>query len=175
MGECPVHKAPVAGGGTRNLDWWPNQLRLDILRQHTEASDPYHKEFDYAAAFKTLDYEGLKKDLRDLMTDSKDWWPADFGHYGGLFIRMAWHSAGTYRTTDGRGGGGQGQQRFAPLNSWPDNVSLDKARRLLWPIKQKYGNKISWADLLLLTGNVALESMGFKTFGFAGGRADTYE
>lgn len=175
MGECPVHKAPVAGGGTRNLDWWPNQLRLDILRQHTEASDPFHKEFDYAAAFKTLDYEGLKKDLRDLMTDSKDWWPADFGHYGGLFIRMAWHSAGTYRNADGRGGGGQGQQRFAPLNSWPDNVSLDKARRLLWPIKQKYGNKISWADLLLLTGNVALESMGFKTFGFAGGRADTYE
>ncbi|KAK4164046.1 PaCAT2 catalase-peroxidase encoded by the PaCat2 protein [Cladorrhinum sp. PSN259] len=176
MGECPVnHKANVAGCGTRNIEWWPGQLRLDILRQHTEASDPFHKEFDYAAAFKTLDYEGLKKDLRDLMTDSQEWWPADFGHYGGLFVRMAWHSAGTYRVHDGRGGGGQGQQRFAPLNSWPDNVSLDKARRLLWPIKQKYGNKISWADLLLLTGNVALESMGFKTFGFAGGRQDTWE
>ncbi|KAK4223432.1 PaCAT2 catalase-peroxidase encoded by the PaCat2 protein [Podospora fimiseda] len=175
MGECPVHKANVAGGGTRNTDWWPAQLRLDILRQHTEASDPFHKDFDYAAAFKTLDYEGLKKDLRDLMTDSQEWWPADFGHYGGLFVRMAWHSAGTYRVFDGRGGGGQGQQRFAPLNSWPDNVSLDKARRLLWPIKQKYGNKVSWADLLLLTGNVALESMGFKTFGFAGGRPDTWE
>jgi catalase-peroxidase len=170
--------ANVAGGGTKNLDWWPNQLRLNILRQHQPASDPFKTfkdEFDYAAAFKTLDYEGLKKDLHALMTDSQEWWPADFGHYGGLFIRMAWHSAGTYRVFDGRGGGGQGQQRFAPLNSWPDNVSLDKARRLLWPIKQKYGNKISWADLLLLTGNVALESMGFKTFGFAGGRPDTWE
>ncbi|KAK4173349.1 heme peroxidase [Triangularia setosa] len=178
MGECPVNhtkSANVAGGGTRNIDWWPNQLRLNILRQHTAASDPFHKEFDYAAAFKTLDYDALKKDLADLMTNSQDWWPADFGHYGGLFIRMAWHSAGTYRVFDGRGGGGQGQQRFAPLNSWPDNVSLDKARRLLWPIKQKYGNKISWADLMLLTGNVALESMGFKTFGFAGGRPDTWE
>ncbi len=175
MGECPVRHANVAGGGTRNNDWWPNQLRLNILRQHQAASNPYSKDFDYAAAFKTLDYEALKQDLRAVMTDSQDWWPADFGHYGGLFIRMAWHSAGTYRVFDGRGGGGQGQQRFAPLNSWPDNVSLDKARRLLWPVKQKYGDKISWADLLLLTGNVALESMGFQTFGFAGGRPDTWE
>jgi len=174
MGECPVRHANTAGGGTRNTDWWPNQLRLSILRQHQSASTPL-KDFDYAAAFKSLDYEALKKDLTAVMTDSQDWWPADFGHYGGLFIRMAWHSAGTYRVFDGRGGGGQGQQRFAPLNSWPDNVSLDKARRLLWPIKQKYGDKISWADLLLLTGNVALESMGFKTFGFAGGRPDTWE
>ncbi|AEO57212.1 hypothetical protein MYCTH_2303088 [Thermothelomyces thermophilus ATCC 42464] len=175
MGECPVrHSANVAGGGTRNTDWWPNQLRLNILRQNQPASNP-QKDLDYAAAFKSLDYEGLKKDLRALMTDSQDWWPADFGHYGGLFIRMAWHSAGTYRVFDGRGGGSQGQQRFAPLNSWPDNVSLDKARRLLWPIKQKYGDKISWADLLLLTGNVALESMGFKTFGFAAGRPDVFE
>lgn len=175
MGECPVKHANVAGGGTRNPDWFPNQLRLNILRQHTPVTNPNSKDFDYAEAFKSLDYNGLKKDLNDLMTDSQDWWPADFGHYGGLFIRMAWHSAGTYRVFDGRGGGGQGQQRFAPLNSWPDNVSLDKARRLLWPIKQKYGNKISWADLFLLTGNVALESMGFKTFGFAGGRADVWE
>ncbi|KAK4039659.1 bifunctional catalase/peroxidase [Parachaetomium inaequale] len=175
MGECPVRHANVAGGGTRNNDWWPNQLRLNILRQHQAASSPYNKDFDYAAAFKSLDYEALKQDLRAVMTDSQDWWPADFGHYGGLFVRMAWHSAGTYRVFDGRGGGGQGQQRFAPLNSWPDNVSLDKARRLLWPVKQKYGDKISWADLLLLTGNVALESMGFKTFGFAGGRPDTWE
>ncbi|CAI7585369.1 unnamed protein product [Penicillium manginii] len=167
--------ANVAGGGTRNRDWWPENLKLNILRQHTEATNPLTKEFDYAQAFKSLDYYALKKDLHSLMTDSQDWWPADFGHYGGLFIRMAWHSAGTYRVFDGRGGGGQGQQRFAPLNSWPDNVSLDKARRLLWPIKQKYGEKISWADLLLLTGNVALESMGFKTFGFAGGRADVWE
>lgn len=175
MGECPVQHSNVGGGGTKNRDWWPAQLRLNILRQHTEATNPYTKDFDYAEAFKSLDYEGLKKDIAALMTDSQDWWPADFGHYGGLFIRMAWHSAGTYRVFDGRGGGGQGQQRFAPLNSWPDNVSLDKARRLLWPIKQKYGNKISWADLLLLTGNVALESMGFETFGFAGGREDTWE
>jgi catalase-peroxidase len=176
MGECPVNKkSNVGGGGTRNTDWWPNDLKLNILRQHTAVTDPFHKEFDYAAAFQSLDYDGLKKDLTALMTDSQDWWPADFGHYGGLFIRMAWHSAGTYRVFDGRGGGGDGQQRFAPLNSWPDNVSLDKARRLLWPIKQKYGNKISWADLYLLTGNVALESMGFKTFGFAGGRPDTWE
>jgi catalase-peroxidase len=174
MGECPVRHANVAGGGTRNNDWWPNQLRLNILRQNQAASSPY-KDFDYAAAFKSLDYEGLKKDLREVMTDSQDWWPADFGHYGGLFVRMAWHGAGTYRVFDGRGGGGHGQQRFAPLNSWPDNVSLDKARRLLWPIKQKYGEKISWADLMLLTGNVAIESMGGKTFGFAGGRPDTWE
>jgi catalase-peroxidase len=164
----------VGGGGTRNTDWWPNQLKLNILRQQTAVTNPL-KDFDYAAAFKSLDYDALKKDLTALMTDSQEWWPADFGHYGGLFIRMAWHSAGTYRLEDGRGGGGQGQQRFAPLNSWPDNVSLDKARRLLWPIKQKYGNKISWADLYLLTGNVAIESMGGKTFGFAGGRPDTYE
>ncbi|OCK73330.1 catalase-peroxidase [Lepidopterella palustris CBS 459.81] len=179
MGECPAHtsikKVNVGGGGTRNRDWWPDELKLNILRQHTAVTNPMSKDFDYAAAFKSLDYNGLKKDLHALMTDSQEWWPADFGHYGGLFIRMAWHSAGTYRVFDGRGGGGQGQQRFAPLNSWPDNVSLDKARRLLWPIKQKYGNKISWADLLLLTGNVALESMGFKPFGFAGGRADTWE
>ncbi|KAM7200363.1 heme peroxidase [Naviculisporaceae sp. PSN 640] len=179
--KCPVaHNATpadfsVAGQGTRNKDWWPNQLKLNILRQHTPVTDPFGAEFNYAEAFKSLDYDALKKDIADLMTNSQDWWPADFGHYGGLFIRMAWHSAGTYRVFDGRGGGGQGQQRFAPLNSWPDNVSLDKARRLLWPIKQKYGNKISWADLMLLTGNVALESMGFKTFGFAGGREDTWE
>ena len=179
MGECPAHtsikEANTGGGGTRNHDWWPNELKLNILRQNTAVTNPMSKDFDYAAAFKSLDYNALKKDLRALMTDSQEWWPADFGHYGGLFIRMAWHSAGTYRVFDGRGGGGQGQQRFAPLNSWPDNVSLDKARRLLWPIKQKYGDKISWADLLLLTGNVALESMGLKTFGFAGGRADTWE
>ncbi|GAP88032.1 putative bifunctional catalase-peroxidase Cat2 [Rosellinia necatrix] len=172
--KCPV-KANVAGGGTRNRDWWPEQLRLNVLRQHSSASNPLDGDFDYAEAFKSLDYFALKKDLQDVMTNSQEWWPADFKHYGGLFIRMAWHSAGTYRVFDGRGGGGGGQQRFAPLNSWPDNVSLDKARRLLWPVKQKYGNKISWADLLLLTGNVALESMGFKTFGFAGGRKDTWE
>jgi len=178
MGECPAHpikQANIGGGGTRNYDWWPNELKLNILRQHTAVTNPMSTDFDYAAAFKSLDYDALKKDLHALMTDSQEWWPADFGHYGGLFIRMAWHSAGTYRRFDGRGGGGQGQQRFAPLNSWPDNVSLDKARRLLWPIKQKYGNKISWADLLLLTGNVALESMGVKPFGFAGGRSDTWE
>lgn len=158
-----------------NRDWWPKGLNLNILRQHSSLSDPLGEGFDYAKEFKSLDYAALKKDLADLMTDSQDWWPADFGHYGGLFIRMAWHSAGTYRISDGRGGGGRGQQRFAPLNSWPDNVSLDKARRLLWPIKQKYGNKISWADLMILTGNVALETMGFKTFGFGGGRPDVWE
>ncbi len=171
--KCPFHH--VAGGGTTNKDWWPNQLKVELLNQHSAKSDPMGKGFNYAKEFKSLDLAALKKDLTKLMTDSQDWWPADFGHYGGLFIRMAWHSAGTYRTGDGRGGGGRGQQRFAPLNSWPDNVSLDKARRLLWPIKQKYGRKISWADLMILTGNVALESMGFKTFGFAGGREDTWE
>lgn len=177
--KCPFHNGSMnsngGNNGTKNQDWWPGQLRLNMLRQHSALSNPLDKDFDYKAAFSNLDLEAVKKDLHTLMTDSQDWWPADFGHYGGLFIRMAWHSAGTYRVGDGRGGAGQGQQRFAPLNSWPDNVSLDKARRLLWPIKQKYGNKISWADLIILTGNVALESMGFKTFGFAGGRADTWE
>jgi catalase-peroxidase len=166
---------PAAGLGTTNRDWWPDQLRLDLLSQHSTKSDPMGPDFDYARAFESLDYAALKQDLAALMTDSQDWWPADFGHYGGLFIRMAWHSAGTYRIGDGRGGAGRGQQRFAPLNSWPDNASLDKARRLLWPIKQKYGSKISWADLMILTGNVALETMGFKTFGFAAGRADVWE
>jgi len=171
--KCPFHQA--AGGGTSNRDWWPDALRLDLLQQHSSKSDPMGADFDYAAAFNSLDLAAVKKDLNALMTDSQEWWPADFGHYGPLFIRMAWHSAGTYRIGDGRGGAGRGQQRFAPLNSWPDNVSLDKARRLLWPVKQKYGRKISWADLMILAGNVALESMGFKTFGFAGGRPDVWE
>ena len=171
-GKCPV---PHGSAGRSNRDWWPNQLDLSVLHQHTALSNPMGSAFDYAEAFKKLDLKALKADLTALMTDSQDWWPADFGHYGPLFIRMAWHSAGTYRTADGRGGGGGGQQRFAPLNSWPDNVNLDKARRLLWPIKQKYGSAISWADLMILAGNVALESMGFKTFGFGGGRADTWE
>ena len=171
--KCPFHQ--TAGGGQQNIDWWPNQLRVDLLSQHSSKSDPMGADFDYAKEFQKLDYAALKQDLAALMTDSQDWWPADFGHYGGLMIRMAWHSAGTYRIGDGRGGGGRGQQRFAPLNSWPDNVSLDKARRLLWPIKQKYGRSISWADLMILAGNVALETMGFKTFGFAGGRPDTWE
>ncbi|MBB5465787.1 catalase-peroxidase [Paraburkholderia sp. CI2] len=171
--KCPfIH---TAGGGTTNRDWWPKQLRLDLLNQHSNRSNPLDQDFNYAEAFKSLDYAAVKKDLAALMTDSQPWWPADFGHYGPLFIRMAWHAAGTYRIGDGRGGAGRGQQRFAPLNSWPDNVSLDKARRLLWPIKQKYGQKISWGDLLILTGNVALETMGFKTFGFGGGREDTWE
>ena len=180
ISKCPFHngtkkQSTAVNAGTKNQDWWPNQLKVGILRQHSSLSNPMGENFNYAEAFKSLDLEALKKDLHALMTDSQDWWPADFGHYGGLFIRMAWHSAGTYRVGDGRGGAGAGQQRFAPLNSWPDNVSLDKARRLLWPIKQKYGRKISWADLMILTGNVALESMGFKTFGFAGGRADVWE
>ncbi|MBZ0204038.1 MAG: catalase/peroxidase HPI [Ignavibacteria bacterium] len=178
-GKCPVtgagQKFNTGSGGRKNRDWWPNQLNLNMLRQNSTLSDPMGENFDYTKEFKSLDYDALKKDLTALMTDSQDWWPADFGHYGPLFIRMAWHSAGTYRTGDGRGGAGSGQQRFAPLNSWPDNCNLDKARRLLWPVKQKYGKKISWADLMILAGNVALESMGFKTFGFAGGRKDVWE
>jgi catalase-peroxidase len=171
--KCPF--GHMAGGGASNRDWWPNQLRIDLLHQHSSKSDPMGKDFNYAKEFTSLDYKALKQDLLKVMTDSKPWWPADFGHYGPLFIRMAWHSAGTYRIADGRGGGGRGQQRYAPLNSWPDNASLDKARRLIWPVKQKYGRKISWADLMILTGNVALESMGFKTFGFGGGREDVWE
>ncbi len=171
--KCPFNHTP--GAGPSNKDWWPKHLPLELLAQHSSKSNPMGEEFDYAKEFKSLDYAALKKDIAALMTDSQEWWPADFGHYGPLFIRMAWHSAGTYRTGDGRGGGGRGQQRFAPLNSWPDNVNLEKARRLLWPIKQKYGRKISWADLMILTGNVALETMGFRTFGFAGGRPDVWE
>ncbi len=173
--KCPFNHGAGLTAGTQNRDWWPNQLEVELLNQHSSKSNPMEPDFNYAKEFQSLDYAALKKDLAKVMTDSQEWWPADFGHYGPLFIRMAWHSAGTYRTGDGRGGGGRGQQRFAPLNSWPDNVSLDKARRLLWPIKQKYGQKISWADLMILAGNVALETMGFKTFGFAGGREDTWE
>ncbi|RVC42615.1 catalase-peroxidase, partial [Mesorhizobium sp. M4B.F.Ca.ET.088.02.2.1] len=171
-GKCPV---PHGSAGRTNRDWWPNQLDLGVLHQQSNLSDPMGEGFDYAKEFKSLDLDAVVKDLHQVMTDSQDWWPADFGHYGPLFIRMAWHSAGTYRIGDGRGGAGAGQQRFAPLNSWPDNANLDKARRLLWPVKQKYGRRISWADLMILAGNVALESMGFKTFGFAGGRADVWE
>ncbi|MBL7864353.1 MAG: catalase/peroxidase HPI [Cyclobacteriaceae bacterium] len=176
--KCPFHGGAVkqaGGGGTRNRDWWPNQLKLNILRQHSSLSDPMGEQFDYAKEFKSLDLKAVKSDIVSLMTKSQDWWPADYGHYGPFFIRMAWHSAGTYRISDGRGGGGSGTQRFAPLNSWPDNANLDKARLLLWPIKKKYGRKLSWADLMILAGNCALESMGFKTFGFAGGREDVWE
>src|SRR5580692_9292240 len=171
--KCPFKHHP--GPGATDRDWWPDQLRLDILHQRSSLSDPNGGELDYAAEFESLDYAGLKRDLHTVMTDSQDWWPADFGHYGPLFIRMAWHSAGTYRIADGRGGGGRGSQRFAPLDSWPDNASLDKARRLLWPVKQKYGRRLSWADLLVFAGNCALESMGFETFGFGFGREDIFE
>jgi len=176
--KCPFTGGMLkkgAGSGTHTRDWWPNQLKLNILRQHSSLSNPMGDNFDYASEFKTLDLQAVKKDIVDLMTTSQDWWPADYGHYGPFFIRMAWHSAGTYRIADGRGGAGNGTQRFAPLNSWPDNANLDKARLLLWPIKQKYGRKLSWADLMILAGNCALESMGFKTFGVGGGRADGWE
>ncbi|MDG2905810.1 MAG: catalase-peroxidase, partial [Acidimicrobiales bacterium] len=171
---CPFSGANTTKGSTATEDWWPEQLDLRILHQHDRKSNPMGEDFDYAQAFNSLDYEALKADIAAVMTDSQDWWPADFGHYGGLMIRLTWHAAGTYRVGDGRGGGGTGAQRFAPLNSWPDNANLDRARRLLWPVKQKYGRAISWADLLILAGNVALESMGFKTFGFGGGREDIW-